>query len=53
MTTVHSTYLRHPLTITETSVTVHTPDGRRIGQASSVKQARLIVRGYRRAGRLA
>ena len=53
MTTINTSYLRHPLTITETTVTVHTPDGRRIGQATSVKQARLIVRGYRRAGRLA
>ena len=53
MTAIQTSYLKHPLTITETSVTVHTPDGRRICDATSVRQARLIVRGYRRAGRLA
>jgi hypothetical protein len=51
MTTVETTYLGYPLVITETQVTVRTKDGRRIGYATSVKQARLIVRGYRRASR--
>jgi hypothetical protein len=54
MTRVETSYLGYPLVITETRVTVRTKDGRRrIGDASSVKQARLIVRGYRRAERAA
>jgi hypothetical protein len=54
MTVVETSYLGYPLVITETRVTVRTKDGRRrIGYASSVKQARLIVRGYRRAERAA
>lgn len=48
---VSTTYLGFPLTITDHAVTVRTPDGRRVGAATSVKQARLLVKGYRKAGR--
>ena len=43
-----SSYLGFPLLITNTEVVVSTPTGRRIGRVPSVKQARLLVRGYRR-----
>jgi hypothetical protein len=43
-----SSYLGYPLLISEYSVVVSTPAGRRIGRVPSVKQARLLIRGYRR-----
>ena len=42
-------YLGFPLEITATEVVVSTPAGRRVGRVRSVKQARLLVRSYRRA----
>jgi len=45
---VTSSYLGYPLLISETEVTVYTPAHRRLGRVASVKQARLLVRGYRR-----
>jgi len=44
-------YLGFPLEITATEIVVSTPAGRRVGCATSVKQARLLVRSYRRAMR--
>jgi len=46
-----SAYLGFPLEITATEVVVSTPAGRRVGRATSVKQARLLIRSYRRAMR--
>jgi len=46
-----SAYLGFPLEITATEIVVSTPAGRRVGCATSVKQARLLVRSYRRAMR--
>ena len=50
---VATSYLGYPLTIGPDTVTVRTPDGRRLAAATSVKQARLIVKGYRRASKAA
>lgn len=50
---VDTTYLGYPLTITDTTVTVRGRDGRQLGTVRSVKEARLFVRGYRRAERTA
>jgi hypothetical protein len=43
-----SSYLGYPLHITKHTITVYTPQLRFITEAASVKQARLIVRAYRR-----
>lgn len=43
-----SSYLGYPLIISKAEVLVFTPAGRRMCSASSVKQARLLVRAYRR-----
>jgi hypothetical protein len=44
-----SSYLGYPLIVTDRKITVFTPALRKITEVSSVKQARLVVRGYRRA----
>lgn len=49
--TVTTSYLGYPIIITDRNVTVIAPDGRRVGHTTSVKQARLLIRGYRREGR--
>ena len=43
-----SSYLGYPLIINNTDVIVFTPTGRRICSAASVKQARLLIRAYRK-----
>jgi hypothetical protein len=47
---VTSSYLGYPLRIGHDEVEVFTPAGRRVCSAVSVKQARLVVRAYRREG---
>jgi len=44
-----SSYLGYGLQVFEDRVVVLDRAGRRLGEVSSVKQARLFVRGYRRA----
>lgn len=44
-----TTYLGYPLLVAEKTVTVFTPADRKIATVASVKTARLVVRGYRRA----
>lgn len=45
---VTSSYLGYPLLISDADVLVYTPAGRRMCSAASVKQARLLIRAYRR-----
>jgi hypothetical protein len=45
---VASSYLGYPLLIGGDCVEVFTPAGRRMCAAASVKQARLLIRSYRR-----
>jgi hypothetical protein len=46
-----ATYMRYPLLITERGITIRTPDGLFVDTVASMKTARLVVRGYRRAER--
>lgn len=46
-----TSFLGFPVEISDRDVVVFTPDGDRICTTTSVKQARLIVRGYRRETR--
>jgi hypothetical protein len=48
VTSVPSSYLGHPMLISDADVLVYTPAGRRMCSAASVKQARLLIRAYRR-----
>jgi hypothetical protein len=48
---VRATYLHYGLEITDRTVRVSAPDGRLIGYATSVKNARLLVKGYRKETR--
>lgn len=49
--TVTVTYLGFPLLVTDHDVTVYAPEGRRLYRATSIKKARLFVRGYRKASK--
>jgi hypothetical protein len=49
--TVTATYQGFPLVITDRDVTVYGPQGRRLYRATSVKKARLFIRGYRKASK--
>jgi hypothetical protein len=51
MSEVLTSYLGFPLLVTEQAVIVRTPDGRRMGSVTSMKQARLLIKGYRRAAK--
>ena len=46
--TVRALYLGYPLEITDRTITVTTPDGRRIARTQSLSTARRIIRGYRK-----
>lgn len=48
---ISTSYLGFPLLISDQSVTVRTPDGRRLGVEVSMAKARLLVRGYRKASK--
>ena len=51
MTAEPNSYLGYPLTISKKEIVVFTPTGRRVCKAASVKQARLLIRAYRREER--
>lgn len=51
MNAVAATYLGFPLTITDQAVFVRTPEGRLVAAVPSMKQARLLVKGYRKASK--
>lgn len=48
---ISTSYLGFPLLVSDQSVTVRTPDGRRLGTEVSMAKARLLVRGYRKASK--
>lgn len=50
-TVVESSFLRYPLLISDAGVRVFTPNGRKVGDVASVKQARLLVRWCRKEQR--
>lgn len=46
-----ATYMRFLLLVTERTVAIRTPEGRKLATVASVKQARLLIKGYRKAAR--
>lgn len=51
MTQVLTSYLGFPMVVSEDHIWVRTPEGRLVAAVTSVKQARLVIRGYRKAAR--
>lgn len=48
---VTTSYLGYLLEISDRTIIVRAPNGRRMCDATSIKQARLLIRSYRRSSR--